>query len=141
MFVSARVAPTGLLVAALAAAGSAAPVPADRVKAEKERVALEAKLHGLWGAGPCEGQLTFRPDGTYDWKFRGPDGVTDSGTWMVRPDPAAPALVLACQKSDESDRAGKTVELKLALGETGFGIQPAEGKPYVFTRLMKGPRP
>ena len=62
MFLTPRLALTALLMAALAASSPAAPVPAERVRAEKERAALEPKLHGVWRAGPCEGQLTFRAD-------------------------------------------------------------------------------
>ena len=113
MFVNARVVLAGLLVALVAAAGSGAPVPAERLKAEKELAAVAAKLHGEWVGGPCEGRLTFRPDGTYEWSGRGPGGDTDTGTWVLRGDTKAPVLVLKCKTSDDEEREGTTAELKL----------------------------
>ena len=82
-----------LLLAVLTATGFAAPVPAERAKAERELAALGTKLHGRWhGEGGCVGNLTFRADGTYEWTHRGPGGHTDTGAWAVRGEPMAPVL-------------------------------------------------
>src|SRR6185503_14146241 len=97
---------------ALSVAGSAAP---DRAaKGREELAALEAKLHGEWaGAGPCDGGLKFRADGSYERTHQGPAGVTSSGAWKVRWDALPPTLILTCRESDDPEAVGKTAEVKL----------------------------
>jgi hypothetical protein len=145
MFLNAlRVVAAGLLVAGFAPGGPAAPVPADRVKADKELATLSAKLHGAWlGDEGCVGRLTLRPDGTYEWRFRGPGGETDTGTWLLRGDPAQPTLALACKTSDDPDREGKTAEAKLAkLAERNFELKYANSsQPQRFSRAKCGVMP
>ena len=142
MFVNARATLAGLLVALFAAAGSGAPVPAERLKAEKELAALSAKLHGAWRGGACEGRLTFRADGTYEWSGRGPGGDTDTGTWALRGDAPAPTLVLKCKTSDDPERAGTTAELKsVQVDDAGFAFKYTESSaPRLFERPKKESR-
>lgn len=139
-----RVALTGLLSAALLANGLAgAPVPAERVKAQKELAALGTKLHGNWIAGPCEGLLTFQTDGTYSWVHRGPGGEAESGAWALQGTPTVPVLVLKCKTADDRDREGKTAELPLVMQEDGgFTMNhPEASKPMEFVRVKCGTRP
>jgi|GEM_PF-6759786 len=134
-----------LLVVVLAthAFGPAAPVPAERVKAAHELAALGTKLHGSWVGGPCEGQLTFRADGTYEWTHRGPAGFSESGTWAIRGEPSAPVLILKCKKSTHEDRIGTTVEMKLnRVDETGFMFTCPEASTLKrFAPLIKRREP
>jgi len=77
-------------------------------------VALERLLHGDWdGLGPCDGEITFRADGTYEERYAGPGGYNSTGTWNVTWDALPPTLVLACKTSDAPGSAGKTFSLKL----------------------------
>jgi hypothetical protein len=121
-----------LLAAAASAAG--APVPAERAKEEKRLAALAAGLHGSWVGGPCEGRITFRRDGTYEWIFRGPGGDSEGGTWFLRPGTPHPKLVLKCKMADDRKREGGVVELKLTpAGERGFTLQdPEDARPMRF---------
>jgi len=137
-----RIARAGVLFALAVGAGagaSGAPVPAERIKAEKELAALATKLHGVWIGGPCEGRFTFRADGTYEWTHRGPGGDTDAGTWAIRGDAQKPVLVLKCKTSDDSDREGTTAEMKLdRLDEMGFTFKsPESSAPMRFSRGTK----
>jgi hypothetical protein len=145
MFLNAlRVTAAGLLVACFAPIMPAAPIPADRVKADKELAATAAKLHGAWlGDEGCVGRLTLRPDGTYEWRYRGPGGETDTGTWALRGDPAQPILALTCKTSDDPDRAGKTVEVKLVkLADRSFELKYANSdSPQRFARAKCGVMP
>ncbi len=76
-------------------------------------VALERLLRGDWdGCGPCDGEITFRADGTYQWRYVGPAGDSRAGTWDVRWDALPPTLVLTC-KTSEKGRVGKPFEVKL----------------------------
>lgn len=76
-------------------------------------VALETLLHGEWdGLGPCDGEIAFRADGTYDWRYIGPGGDSRAGTWDVRWDALPPTLVLTCETSDKG-HVGKPFEVKL----------------------------
>jgi hypothetical protein len=145
MFVTTRVL-AGLVLAALALVGanvSAAPIPVERVKAQKELAAQATKLHGAWIAGPCEGRLDFRADGTYEWTQRGPGGEAENGAWAVQGTPTALVLVLKCKTADDVTREGKTVELPLVMMENGgFTLKhPEVRKPMEFVRVKCGPRP
>lgn len=119
--------------------GWAAPVPAERAKAERELVAMGTKLHGTWIGGPCEGHLTFRADGTYAWKHRGPAGFSEAGTWAIRGEPSAPVLIMKCKKSTHEDRIGTTVEMKLnRVDETGCVFTyPETSTPKRFESAKK----
>lgn len=76
-------------------------------------VELEKLLRGDWdGCGPCDGEITFRADGTYQWRYIGPVGDTRTGTWDVRWDALPPTLVLTC-KTSEKGHVIKPLELKL----------------------------
>jgi len=133
----------GALVAMLAASGIAAPVPAERVKAAKELAALAAKFEGEWrGDAGCQGTLILQANGTYEWKFRGPGGDTDTGVWELRGDTQSPTLSLKCKTSDDPERKGKTVDVKVVrMTEGALAFQyPEATEPMTFTRDMKQPR-
>jgi hypothetical protein len=131
-----------LLVAIFAATGSAAPVPAERLKAEKELAVVATKLHGTWLGEPCEGDITFHANRTYEWTGIGPGGERHAGAWTLIGDPAKPTLVMKCMKSDDPDRTGKTTELKFArLDEASFAFElPDEEKPHRWAK-MESPTP
>lgn len=125
----------GVLVAVFAPVGASAPVPADRAKVEKELAAVATKLHGSWQGGPCEGEVTFRADRTYEWTGIGPGGNRHEGTWTLRGDPARPTLVMACKKADELALEGKTTELAVVrVGEEFEFKRPDAAKPQTFER-------
>jgi hypothetical protein len=144
MFLNCRTAAAGMLVALLAATALAAPVPAERVKAEKELAAFATKLHGTWdGNRGCQGRLILQADGTYEWKFRGPGGDTDTGVWEMRGDPQSPTLSLKCKTSDDPTREGKTVDMKnvrVSEPQLVFKSPEATGS-LAFTRAMEPPKP
>jgi hypothetical protein len=96
---------TALLV--LIASAQAADNPQDAA------VALERKLHGAWKGGPCDGEFTLQPDGTFERRHFSPGNYTVTGTWKVRWDALPPTLVLSCRTSDDPDAVGKTSEVKL----------------------------
>ena len=141
MLVTCRIAVVG--VAVFAASGIAAPVPAERVKAEKELAAFATKLHGTWeGNRGCQGRLILQADGTYEWKFRGPGGDTDTGVWEMRGDTQSPTLSLKCKTSDDPERKGKTVDVKVVrMTEMSLAFKSPESAPLEFTRAMKSPKP
>jgi hypothetical protein len=56
----------------LAAAGMLTPLQAWTGQSPDQLAALEKKLLGDWvGLGPCDGEITFRPDGTYEERHVG----------------------------------------------------------------------
>jgi hypothetical protein len=142
MLVVCRNAVAGLLVTAIAMSGVAAPVPAERTKAEKELAVFATKLHGTWeGNRGCQGRLILQADGTYEWKFRGPGGETDTGVWEMRGDPESPTLSLKCKTSDDPEREGKTVDVKIVrVTEACLVFRSPESAPLEFTRAMESPR-
>jgi hypothetical protein len=129
------------IISAVAVSGTAAPVPAERAKAEKELAALGTKLHGTWrGDAGCVGNVTFRADGTYEWTGRGPVGQRDAGTWALRSEGQTPVLILKCKTSSHKVHAGTTVEVRLALEGSSLAFQSADPQSsQTFTRL-KEPR-
>jgi len=78
-------------------------------------VALERKLHGEWKGGPCQGDWTFAPDGTYELQHYSPGNNKLAGTWEVRWDALPPTLIFTCTTSDAPDRikVGEKTEVKL----------------------------
>jgi hypothetical protein len=87
-----------------------------------ELAVLEQKLLGSWQGGPCEGNYTFHPDGTFELRRFTPGNNTLTGTWSLRWDALPPTLVVTCKTSDfkkndptrpEWEYLGKPLELKL----------------------------
>lgn len=140
MLVNFRVLAAGVLAALVVMNTTAAPVPADRVKAEKEMATVVAKLHGSWQGGPCEGRMTFRRDRTYEWSGRGPGGESDKGVWILRGDATQPTLVMECKESDNPDRAGKSLEVSLIrVDDENLVLKYAnEEQPRTYPRYVKG---
>jgi hypothetical protein len=69
---------------------------------------------GRWrGAGPCDGVITFRPDGTYERRDYSPGGYRVAGAWALRRDTSPPTLVLTCEESDDRDGVGRIVAVTL----------------------------
>src|SRR4051812_25446451 len=99
---------TAILVAALA---FAAPAPPD---AAAKPPAVEAKLHGEWEGGACEGVFAFRPDGTYELTRWSPGNYRLTGTWAVRWDALPPTLVLTCKESSRKEYTGTAWEVKVS---------------------------
>ena len=134
MFVTTfRAGATVLLVAVLAAGATPAPVPQAVVRAEKELAAVKEKLCGSWRGGPCEGEYTFRPNGTYDFIFiGGPAPMSHEGVWSLRGDPAKPTLVMQCRKGARRD---KTVELTVVrVDDKEFEFEPDPEETRIFYR-------
>src|SRR5262249_18811893 len=101
---STRAIAAAVMGAALAAVVLAAPVDGPRVPAspggspsgptgvlpgrrpagppENGTAGLLAKLHGFWNGGrDCQGDVTFKADGTYSWIHFGPGAATVAGKW------------------------------------------------------------
>jgi hypothetical protein len=76
---------------------------------------LERKLHGEWKGGPCEGDWTFAPDGTYKVQHDSPGNNKLTGAWEVWWNALPPTLVLTCKTSDDPDhiKVGGKAEVKL----------------------------
>lgn len=142
MLVTSRSAFAGVLIALVAATGWTAPVPAERVKTERELAAFATKLHGSWsGDAGCQGTLALQANGTYEWKLRGPGGDTDAGVWEMRGDAQSPALWLKCKTSDDPERVGTGVQMKVTqVTESKLTLLPAGSAPLEFTREMQPPR-
>src|SRR5687767_3828917 len=72
-------------------AGAPTTAPAHNVPASQpagpgrggELAALEQKLLGTWQGGPCVGDYTFNPDGTFELRHFTPGGNTLTGTWSL----------------------------------------------------------
>ena len=80
----------------------------------------------------------MQADGTYEWKGRGPGGDTDRGVWVVRGEPQSPTLSLKCKTSDDPEREGKTVDVKIVrVTEGSLAFKSPESTPLEFTRAMK----
>ena len=97
---------------------------------------LERALHGAWGGiGPCDGTLTFRPDGTYERRHYSPGGYRVGGTWVIRWDALPPTLVLTCETSDGPHLVGRTVAVKLVrLDGDALAYQHAGERPRQYAR-------
>src|SRR5687767_8881445 len=131
------------IVLVLAACLPALAAPALDEKPAKGPAALERKLVGEWdGAGPCDGDLTFRADGTFVRTGHGPDGLSSAGGWAVKWDALPPTLVLTCRASDDPEEVGKVTEAKLVeLNDTSLAYThpgaPKSTKPTRYTRVGK----
>ena len=128
--------PVALFAAVLGVA--CAPVPAE-AKSMTTPAALVKKLHGTWDSrGPCDGALTLKADGAYEWVRHGPAGNTSGGTWAVRWDALPPTLVLTCTTSDDRLYV-RTTEVKLVrLDDEVLALQSPAGKtPVRYERAKK----
>jgi hypothetical protein len=126
---------TAILVAALALT---APVPPDAA-----RPAVEAKLHGEWQGGACQGVFAFRPDGTYELTRWSPGNYRLTGTWAFRWDALPPTLVLTCKASSREQYVGTAWEVTVSEmnGEAlSLAFDSAtEGKATIrYTRVKPG---
>jgi hypothetical protein len=119
---------------------AAAPVRSDD-KTGAALAALERKLQGAWvGSGPCDGQLTIRPDGTYARRLHGPGGNNSAGTWRLRWDTLPPTLALSCRTSDDPAYASRTLEVKVVrLDDARLVLQYQEQTPARYTRGEEKP--
>ena len=140
MLVNPRVALTGLLVAVLASGATSAPVPLAVVKAEKELAAVKEKVCGSWHGDQCEGEYTFRPNGTYDFVLDGgPIPVSHGGVWNLRGDPAKPTLVMHCRKGA---RRETTIELAVVrVLDKEFEFADPDETPRTFYRAKPDKAP
>jgi uncharacterized protein (TIGR03067 family) len=103
-------------------------------------VPLERKLHGGWTGGPCDGDWTYRPDGTFQARHYSPGNNRLAGSWEVRWDALPPTLVRTCKTSDDPDLVGKTWDARLVqLDDGALACEEARGYPaHRFTRLAPG---
>jgi hypothetical protein len=129
-----------LAVAVLVAWSDPGPAAPIRVGKPPDPAAeLKRKLPGDWtGASPCDGELTFRADGTYVRTGYGPDGLNSAGTWEVRAGTRPPTLVLTCGTSDDPDDVYKVAELQIVkLDDTSLVYAPKGAKPVRYTRAKE----
>jgi hypothetical protein len=125
-----------LTTAALLTLTLAAPASRD---GKDTPVAQEKKLVGEWTkGGACIGDISFRPDGTYDRKHYSPGNNTLKGKWKVRWDTLPPTLVLTCEESDREDLVGKKWEVKITrLDDDGLHFESDQQTAGRFTRAKK----
>jgi hypothetical protein len=98
---------------------------------------LEAKLRGFWKGGrDCQGDVTFKADGTYSWIHFGPGSATVAGKWSMRWDALPPTLVMTSTASTDKDYIGVATEVKVLRldGKTLTGAEEAIGRELEFTR-------
>ena len=101
------------------------------------RAPLERKLVGGWEGGPCDGDWTYRPGGTFRARHYSPGNNRLAGTWEVRWDALPPTLVRTCKTSDDPDLVGKTWDVNLVqLDDKALACDEGGGyPPHRFTRL------
>ena len=96
---------------------------------------LEAKLHGFWhGPASCQGDVTFKPDGTYSWVHYGPGSATVVGKWSIRWDALPPTLVMTSTASNDKDYVGATAEVKVLQLNGKTLVYEQNGHKVEFTR-------
>ena len=130
------------LAASLIVIASASAEACDKPK--ETPITLERKLHGQWESGPCVGELTLRPDGTFERSHYSPGGNKLTGTWAVRWNALPPTLSMTCEASDEPNFVGKTSEFKLTqLDDDTLAYERPEtpGKPVRYERAIRGAKP
>ena len=100
-------------------------------------VPLEQKLCGGWKGGPCQGDWTYRPDGTFRARHYSPGGNRLEGTWAVRWDALPPTLARTCKTLDDPDLVGKSWDVKLVQLDDEELAYSYKRDPYPdrFTRL------
>jgi uncharacterized protein (TIGR03067 family) len=83
---------------------------------ERENTAagLARKVEGYWvGTAACQGDVTFKADGTYFWSYYGPGSATIAGKWAVRWDALPPTLVMTPTASTDKDYLRSAAEVKV----------------------------
>jgi hypothetical protein len=100
---------------------------------------VQAKLHGRWtGAGPCDGELILREDGTFERRHYSPADVAVSGAWSLEWDALPPTLALTASGADDAD--GTTTQLKLIeLNDRVLAYQHAGHAPVRYSRANEDP--
>jgi hypothetical protein len=100
---------------------------------------VQEKLHGQWtGAGPCDGELILRDDGTFERRHFSPADVTVSGAWSLQWDALPPTLTLTVSGADSED--AKTTHVKLMeLNDRVLVYQHAGGAPVRYSRANDDP--
>src|SRR4051794_37611485 len=128
--------PIAALFAASLLPATAAP-PAGR--AAGAPVALERKLWGAWRGGPCMGDLTLKPNGTFERRHYPPANRTRSGTWTVGWDALPPTLVLTCTDADHPGDIGTVQEVQVVqLDAATLAYQQAGAdRPARYTKPKK----
>jgi hypothetical protein len=125
--------PIAALLAASILPVAAAP-PAGRT--DGAPVALERKLWGPWRGGACAGELTLKPNGTFERRHYGPGNQAWSGTWAVRWDALPPTLVLTCTDADWAGQIGTKQEVKIVqLDQAALVYQHAGNDPTSYARV------
>lgn len=99
---------------------------------------LATKLQGEWvGGGACQGDVTFKADGTYSWLHYGPGDATVVGTWSLRWDALPPTLVLTSTASNDKDYIGTTAEVKVLRLDGKTLVYEQNRHKVEFTREAK----
>jgi RNA polymerase sigma factor (sigma-70 family) len=112
-------------------------LPAKQPQPDAGKVAarLEAKVHGFWnGRGDCQGDVTFKADGTYSWTHFGPGAATVAGKWSMRWDALPPTLVMTSTASTDKDYIGATAEVKVLQLDGKTLVYEQNGYKVEFTR-------
>jgi hypothetical protein len=107
---------------------------------------LEAKLHGEWKGGACQGTFSFKPDGTYRLEKWSPGNHMLSGTWAMKWDALPPTLVLTCKESNSKEYVGAEWKVKVSeLDRESLSLvfrSAKEGDATIrYTRIKKSAEP
>jgi hypothetical protein len=92
-------------------AATALPVPA--VVPHRDLEAQTLKLHGVWKGGSCEGEWTFRPDGTFELRRFSPGNYRFTGVWELRWDALRPLLIVSCKTWSDPREASQIWDMNV----------------------------
>lgn len=82
-------------------------------KVDQGSSAIESKLLGDWKGGACQGDWTFRANGTFELDHYSPANLHLSGTWKMRWDALPPTLIATFSSGGDSQLVGKKWDLKV----------------------------
>jgi hypothetical protein len=108
------------------------------VKPKDSPATLERRLLGEWKGGACQGDWTFRADGTCELKHYSPGNDTLTGTWGIRWNALPPTLNVTFNASDNSKYVGTKWELRIIqLDDEALVYQHADGVKTRYERVKK----
>lgn len=115
------------------------PLPAEETDSKSPET-IQRLLHGDWrGQGPCDGNLSIQPDGTWTWKNIGPGGDRASGQWKLTWDALPPKLTLHIDEADAEESVGTEQVYRVTqLNQARFSFRiPDQEKGIRFRRVVE----
>jgi hypothetical protein len=112
---------------------------APAIDFRREPGGVEKVLLGGWhGTASCQGDVTFRADGTYSWIHFGPGDATVAGSWAIRWDALPPTLVMTPTASTDKDYIVLKAEVKVLRLDDKSLVYEQNGHKVEFTREPEG---